>query len=147
MNVNENSGIKSYPLGTSFLHYHIPCDVTCCFQIFESTPISIAKISKIKSVIYCIQKVSLMKNIFVFEIVYSITGNGLAIWTLYRIINTIHLIIVPFTLFYLLIAYSREISIKHFPGQMSREYRQQFWTMFIVYTRKIKSKTHILHFF
>jgi hypothetical protein len=23
MNVNENSGIKSYPLGTSLLHYHI----------------------------------------------------------------------------------------------------------------------------
>jgi hypothetical protein len=43
MNVNENSGIKSYPLGTSLLYYYIPCDVTCCFQIFESTPISIAK--------------------------------------------------------------------------------------------------------
>ena len=43
MNVNENSGIKSYPLGTSLLYYHIPCDVTCCFQIFESTPIAIAK--------------------------------------------------------------------------------------------------------
>jgi hypothetical protein len=43
MNVNENSGIKSYPLATSLLHYHIPCDVACCFQIFESTPISIAK--------------------------------------------------------------------------------------------------------
>jgi hypothetical protein len=43
MNVNEHSGIKSYPLATSLLHYHIPCDVACCFQIFESTPISIAK--------------------------------------------------------------------------------------------------------
>ena len=39
----KTSGIKSYPLGTLLLHYHIPCDVTCCFQIFESTPISIAK--------------------------------------------------------------------------------------------------------
>ena len=35
--------IKSYPLGTSLLHYHIPCVVTCCFQIVESTLTSIAK--------------------------------------------------------------------------------------------------------
>ena len=54
MNVNENSGIKSYPLGTSLLHYHIHCDVTCCFQIFESTPISIANINYARFVLYLV---------------------------------------------------------------------------------------------